>query len=85
MKEKRFEFAMPLITNKKAEGEMLENLLVFLAARGVNQEIIFAARKCGFVVTEYNEKYLSKEQLVQWAKAIVEYRQLSLRSAATIQ
>lgn len=59
-----------------SEEKIHEVMIKALVAAGARQEIVYAARKTGRLVTESNRHLLTREEWKEWKDAVNEYRRL---------
>jgi hypothetical protein len=62
-----------LTSNTSVSGQVLDDLVSVLIRYNTDPEIVYATKRCGFVMTDYNEHSMSTEQKAKWMCAIKEY------------
>jgi len=54
------------------EKQMTRAMIKAMRAAGIAEELIYAFKKTGRLVTEENQHFLTKEELDEWKRAIQE-------------
>lgn len=83
--ERMFVDSKPDETQFVSESQMdliQSRISEMMAAAGLDPAFIYAARKTGRIVTEYNMQFLSPADLEEWNQAVEEYERLAAANRA---
>ena len=63
----------PRFLNQDQIGQIQRQICEVMSLAGIDPAVIYAYQKTGRILTDSNMKYLSREDLEEWSKAIEEY------------